>query len=287
MESSKKAIKRKRGQSGDPENEEMQIDEQPVEKRKIIKVKKTIQPTDKIIDDGEEIELGSEEEFEDEDIIDSDEDVGDAVADDNDGEWEDVGSDEEKKDGIKFWDGKNEPLKEGEELVYDSSAYIMLHRAKVEWPCLSIDVLLRDRIGAPGSDYFPHNINALPAKSSRKNKQGEMRHREDRFPNKVYMVAGSQSSQKSENRIYVMKWSEMHKTLHEDDAIDHSSEESEHEFDKEPVIRFESVPHKGSVNRIRSMYGTGIVATWNDENDVGIYNISEAIDVLDTNLPAG
>jgi ribosome assembly protein RRB1 len=101
------------------------------------------------------------------------------------------------------------------------------------------------------------------------------------------MVGGCQSSQKSENRIYVMKWSEMHKTLHEDDAAGNSSEDSEHEFDKEPVIRFESVPHKGSINRIRSMYGSGIVATWNDENDVGIYDISAAVDTLDETLPAG
>jgi hypothetical protein len=29
------------------------------------------------------------------------------------------------------------------------------------------------------------------------------------------------------------------------------------------------------------MYGTGIVATWNDDNEVGIYNISGAIEALD------
>ena len=50
---------------------------------------------------------------------------------------------------------------------------------------------------------------------------------------------------------------------------------------KEPIIRFESIPHRGSVNRIRSLHGSSIVATWSDENEVGIYNISSAISVLD------
>jgi hypothetical protein len=51
--------------------------------------------------------------------------------------------------------------------------------------------------------------------------------------------------------------------------------------DKDPVMKFECVPHKGAVNRIRSMHGTGIVATWNDENEVAVYDISKAIEALD------
>ena len=79
-----------------------------------------------------------------------------------------------------------------------------------------------------------------------------------------------------------MKWSDMCKTLHDDDEIDEdNSDNDEDENDKDPEMRFECVPHKGCVNRIRSMYGTGIVATWNDENEVGIYNISSAIEALD------
>jgi len=50
---------------------------------------------------------------------------------------------------------------------------------------------------------------------------------------------------------------------------------------KEPIIRFESIPHRGSVNRIRSLHGSSIVATWSDENEVGIYNISSAIQSLE------
>lgn len=77
-----------------------------------------------------------------------------------------------------------------------------------------------------------------------------------------------------------MKWSDMCKTLKDDDEIVDDSEEEE-DNDKDPIMRYEVVPHKGCVNRIRSMHGTGIVATWNDQSEVGIYNVSQAVDALD------
>lgn len=84
-----------------------------------------------------------------------------------------------------------------------------------------------------------------------------------------------------------MKWSDMCKTLKDDDEVEQEDEDSENEAnDKDPVMKFEYVPHKGCVNRIRSMHGTGIVATWNDENEVAVYNISSAIEALDINVEA-
>lgn len=121
--------------------------------------------TDKVItEDGEELEFeGDEVEFEEEDVVQND-DSDEAVNE----EWEDVGSEEdneeeEKKEGKKVtfggvetklvWDEKKDPLKEGEELVFDGSAYEMLHRSHVEWPCLSIDFLIRERIGGAPYSY--------------------------------------------------------------------------------------------------------------------------------------
>lgn len=78
-----------------------------------------------------------------------------------------------------------------------------------------------------------------------------------------------------------MKWSDMCRTLKDDDEVNDDESDSDAENDKDPEMRFECVPHKGCVNRIRSMHGTGIVATWNDENEVGIYDISAAIEALD------
>ena len=49
-----------------------------------------------------------------------------------------------------------EPLKEDEELDYDGSAYEMLHRSKVEWPCLSLDVILPERC-TPNGVSDPQN----------------------------------------------------------------------------------------------------------------------------------
>ena len=46
----------------------------------------------------------------------------------------------------------------------------------------------------------------------------------------VYMVAGSQAEKKTDNRIYVMKWGEMHRTTHEDEELSDSDEEEERNY---------------------------------------------------------
>lgn len=78
-----------------------------------------------------------------------------------------------------------------------------------------------------------------------------------------------------------MKWSEMRSTL-KDDEIDSESDDDENNTKGDPVMMYEVIPHKGCVNRIRSMYGTSIVATWNDEAEVGIYDLRTAVEALDS-----
>lgn len=68
----------------------------------------------------------------------------------------------------------------------------------------------------------------------------------------------------------------MFKTVHEDDDDSESSDDV-----KEPIIRFEAISHKGAINRVRSMHGTSIVATWNEDAEVGIYNVAPALEELD------
>jgi ribosome assembly protein RRB1 len=96
------------------------------------------------------------------------------------------------------------------------------------------------------------------------------------------MVAGSQAEKKTDNRIYVMKWSEMLKTNREDEVDSDMNSDEELPAVKEPNVRYESIPHRGGINRIRSMYGSPIVATWNEDAEVGIYDVTPAIEELDT-----
>ena len=85
-----------------------------------------------------------------------------------------------------------------------------------------------------------------------------------------------------------MKWSEMLKTLNDDDIPADNSDDDDGELMEkmnknipEPIIRVESVPHSGVVNRIRTLHGSNVVATWSDQGEVGIYDISSALNELD------
>lgn len=162
----------------------------------------------------------------------------------------------------------------------------MLHRSKVEWPCLSIDWLLRERCGFGGvcdqKTWFPSHVNGqLNPEHTVLDKNNIQKHKNDKFPLTVYMVAGSQADKKSENKLYVMKWAEMYKTDKEDEVNSDMDSDDEANAVREPIIRFETVPHRGAVNRIRSMHGSPIVATWNEDAEVGIYNIQQAVEELE------
>ena len=128
------------------------------------------------------------------------------------------GKEEKEPEKKEIWNDLAEPLKEDEELEYDSSAYEMLHRANVEWPCLSMDVLLPERLTFPSKasakDWFPSQMNGVlnPSMAQYDNRLKMEIHKEDKYPMSVYFCAGSQCPNKNENKIYVMKWAEMVKT---------------------------------------------------------------------------
>lgn len=78
-------------------------------------------------------------------------------------------------------------LEQGQTLEADQSAYEMLHRLNVTWPCLSFDHL-KDHLGNDRQSY----------------------------PHSSYMVAGTQADTASRNEILVMKASSLHKTQNDD-----------------------------------------------------------------------
>ncbi|KAL6067576.1 Glutamate rich WD repeat containing 1 [Balamuthia mandrillaris] len=142
-------------------------------------------------------------------------------------------------------------LAEGQVLEYDSSAYDMFHRLQVEWPCLSFDVLI-DKLGYERSKY----------------------------PHTVYVVSGTQADQPHNNKVQVMKASQLHKTRHDMDE-DEDDEEDE-DLDDDPIIEYRSFKHVGGVNRIRAMpTQSDIVATWSETGAVHVWDIGKYVKALD------
>ncbi|CAJ1383638.1 unnamed protein product [Effrenium voratum] len=164
-------------------------------------------------------------------------------------------NDEEAEEGAKMiWRPGVDAIEDGEQLDVEPGTYDMLHRAQVEWPCLSLDVL-RDDLGAQRASY----------------------------PMTAYVVAGSQASRTEDNRLYVMKWHKLYKTSKdgkEDEDEDESEEESEDEH--EAALESKTTPHPGGVNRVRSMPQAGhIVATWADTGKVHMWNLDAHRKALD------
>ena len=108
-------------------------------------------------------------------------------------------------------------LEKDEVLVADQSAYDMLHTMGVEWPCLSFDII-QDKLGKDRTSY----------------------------PMQMYMVAGSQSSNYNENKIYLMKISKLGKT-----RVNEESDSDEDYDDEDPVLEFKTLDQVGGTNRIR------------------------------------
>ncbi|XP_044760687.1 glutamate-rich WD repeat-containing protein 1 [Coccinella septempunctata] len=145
------------------------------------------------------------------------------------------------------------PLEEGEELVCDQSAYVMLHQARTGAPCLSFDVI-EDNLGV-----------------NREN-----------FPLTCYIVAGTQGHQNHVNNVVVMKLHNLHKTIEEEDEEDDELSDNEDEI-QEPKFAAASIKHQGGVNRIRSYKYNNITlaASWSELGRVNIWDLTEQLQAVD------
>ncbi|KAH6916932.1 glutamate-rich WD repeat containing 1 [Coprinopsis sp. MPI-PUGE-AT-0042] len=210
-------------------------------------------------------------EFEDawEDEVESDEEVVDAQAnEDEDGMDIDVTPAVEDTDEPpppqKAWVPGLHQLGDDEVLEADESVYIMRHAMRVNWPCLSFDVL-RDSLG------------------------DERR----RFPATAYIAAGTQADQMKKNELLIYKMSSLHKTQKDgDDSEEEEDDDDEDDLDEDPVIEFKSIPHFGGVNRVRAqplppstplppVSQPYFVATWAETGKVHIWDVRPLIESLD------
>lgn len=152
----------------------------------------------------------------------SDNESMDIIDEENDSEMEEEKSARVDNDSDKEVYLPGKPLAEGEELVCDQTAYVMLHQAQTGAPCLSFDII-NDNLG----------------------------NNRETFPLTAYVVAGTQAGQAHINNIIVMKLSNLYATNKDDDEDDEDDDESDDESDKNPKMAGALIKHQGCVNRIR------------------------------------
>ncbi|ORX81894.1 WD40 repeat-like protein [Anaeromyces robustus] len=184
----------------------------------------------------------------------------DPFGDENDSEEEIIETNEEGMD-IDDEEEEEEPkhetylpgkeMGENEVLVVDNSAYEMLYTMNVEWPCLSFD-FLNDNLG----------VNRVS------------------FPMTAYLVSGSQAEEQKNNKLYVLKMSQMNRTKYDDDFEDDNSDDG---LDDDPILESRSIPHQGGINRVRVMPHpeSHIVATWAETGQVNIFDVTTAVKSFD------
>jgi ribosome assembly protein RRB1 len=238
-------------------------------------------PRPKDNEDDDDVEMKKEKQNEDDEGLYENEDSYESV---EDNEIEEENNEEDLKGEIKLkqkepkkekedknnikvtlWDEKkNNKLKEGEILDYDNDAYEMLHRSKVEWPCLSVDFLLKENSSLSClKDFYLSN--------------DKRKMTEDKYPYTTYIISGSQTDEK-DGYFYFMKWYNMRKTKYDDDpdkGEDNENEEEEDEDKINPFMKYEKIKVNGNINRVKSMKNSSICALWNDSPSVDIIDCEE------------
>eukprot|EP00921_Rhytidocystis_pertsovi_P020077 GHVQ01031859.1.p3 GENE.GHVQ01031859.1~~GHVQ01031859.1.p3 ORF type:complete len:229 (+),score=55.02 GHVQ01031859.1:3314-4000(+) len=213
--------KKKRAQVEDPEGEgsACSTDCSPTSS-KLFSVTEKHNKAQQALKEGEEMEFEDPygDEIEEESVV-SDEEQSEIGEGESDGEED---SEMEAEVEVKPWIPGVDSIKEGEQLEYDPSSYAMLHRCAIDWSCLSFDIF-PDTLGANRSEY----------------------------PHTAYVVAGTQADKEKNNRVYIMKWSNLHETRKDGKGDDSDDESDEEESEEEADLDFRVFAHPGTVNRIR------------------------------------
>jgi len=183
-----------------------------------------------------------EDEFEEEDIVEGDADM---AGEDDAGEE----AEEERQPQVAYY--RPEPGQPGEEMEHDPTAYGMLHRMRFAWPALSFDFLV-DQLGQNRT----------------------------RYPASCFLVAGTQAEKAGDNAVNVIRLAQLGRTK-VSDAMDDDAIEDEPEEEVDPTCEHRSLPHTGSVNRIRAMkQRPSLVATWAETGLVHVYDLAKPLSTL-------
>uniref|UniRef100_A0A1Y1N8J2 Glutamate-rich WD repeat-containing protein 1 n=1 Tax=Photinus pyralis TaxID=7054 RepID=A0A1Y1N8J2_PHOPY len=142
-------------------------------------------------------------------------------------------------------------LEDGEELVCDPTAYVMLHQLQTGSPCLSFDVI-------------PDNITR----------------NEDSYPLTCYLVAGTQAMETHANNVIVMKLSNLHRTSKQSEEDD--SDEEEEEEVQYPAMAASLIKHQGGINRTRctALNGVVLAATWSELGRVNVWDLTQQLQAV-------
>ena len=157
-----------------------------------------------------------------------------------------------------------------EQLVPDNSVYMALHPMSYAWPCLSFDIL-KDNLGSERSN----------------------------FPHTAWIVAGTQAGEvpgqgKAKDEVVIMRLGSLGKTQKDEEDSDAEEEgEDDDGDDEDATLNFLTIPHIGSINRIRakptSTSNTNNnnstpdpyhVATFSETGKVHIFDVRPYMDTL-------
>lgn len=199
------------------------------------------------------------DDFEEEDIIELDEQSGDEDGSATEQQVEAANAADAEADALAniYLPHRSKPLGPDEVLEADPSVYEMLHNVNMPWPCLTLDVLL-DGLG------------------------GERR----TYPASVYAVTATQAAKAKDNELIAMKLSSLAKTLVKDDDEDDDDEDDD-AGDVDPVMMSESVPLKSTTNRVRVSPHAGetgeyLAAASQESGEVLIFDLSPQVKAFDT-----
>jgi ribosome assembly protein RRB1 len=177
---------------------------------------------------------------------------------------EDMDDEPKKKEKkVNIYD-ENSKKKDEMELDFDNEAYDMLHRSKVEWPCMTIDFLVPENFYPPIANFY--------------NKESGNKISKDKYPYECYLIGGAQTKTQNGN-LYYMKWYNMHKTKYDDDPD--KGADSDEEEGEEPYLKFERVQIKGNVNRLKTMKNSYLCGLWSDAPSVEIVDLRQLITDLE------